>query len=214
MGPIPQEPSFGYDSSIGQSLKRRVRSRGLSVRRPKPGSDYAEEDISMFKRIVQEVSDGLNIWQQPHASSTTLEVAASILGVFPLIISAAEHYKEGFEPLVKWKRFRTDFIGFIDTIDIEKQLFDQMLELFLISADIEQHQLQLFMTSPNHDGWQSKDLTANLRNRLGPSYETFSKNVMTMSDIMGELQSLLSLQDGEVIGLSPFRLRFSNHWIE
>ena len=60
-----------------------------------------------------------------------VEIAGFVLGGFPLLISAAEHYREGFEPLVKWKRFRTDFIGFIDSVDIEKQLFDQMLERFL-----------------------------------------------------------------------------------
>jgi hypothetical protein len=58
---------------------------------------------------------------------TAVEIAGFVVGVFPLLISAAEHYKEGFEPLLKWKRFRSDFIGFIDAVDIGKQLFDQML---------------------------------------------------------------------------------------
>lgn len=30
-----------------------------------------------------------------------VEIAGFVLGGFPLLISAAEHYKEGFEPLVR-----------------------------------------------------------------------------------------------------------------
>src|SRR5438067_1420163 len=99
-----------------------------------------------------------------------IEIAGLVLGGFPLLVSAAEHYKEGWEPLVKWKRFRTEFLHFIDAIDIEKHLFDQMLERFLISADIAQAELQLFLTDPNYEGWQRKELAAALEMRLGHSY--------------------------------------------
>jgi len=43
-----------------------------------------------------------------------VEIAGFVLAAFPLLISAGEHYREGFEPLVKWKKFRTDFISFIN----------------------------------------------------------------------------------------------------
>ncbi|KAM3076486.1 hypothetical protein ACMFMG_007298 [Clarireedia jacksonii] len=126
-----------------------------------------------------------------------IEVAGLVLGGFPLLVSAAEHYKEGWEPLVKWKRFRTEFLHFIDAIDIEKHLFDQMLERFLISADITQAELQLFLTNPNYDGWQREDLAATLKTRLGHSYGAFMSSIRTMNELMAELQSLLSLKDGK-----------------
>ena len=132
-----------------------------------------------------------------------IEVAGLVLGGFPLLISAAEHYKEGFEPLVKWKRFRTDFIGFIDAVDIEKQLFDQTLERFLISADVPQEELQSFMTIPNYEGWRREDLAGILETRLGPSYSAFLGTVKTMNSLMAELQELLLLKNGKV-SLVPF----------
>jgi hypothetical protein len=127
-----------------------------------------------------------------------IEIAGLVLGGFPLLVSAAEHYKEGWEPLVKWKRFRTEFLHFIDAIDIEKHLFDQMLERFLISADITQAELQLFLTDPNYEGWQRKELAAALEMRLGHSYGAFMSSIRTMNQLMAELQSLLSLRDGKV----------------
>lgn len=126
-----------------------------------------------------------------------VEIAGFVLGGFPLLISAAEHYK-GFEPLVKWKRFRTDFIGFIDAIDIEKQLFNQMLERFLISADVPQEDLQSFMTIQDYEGWRREDLASVLETRLGPSYSTFLGTVKTMQKLMAELQDMLLLSNGKV----------------
>jgi hypothetical protein len=99
---------------------------------------------------------------------------------------------------VKWKRFRTDFINFIDAVDIEKQLFDQVLERFLISADVPQEELQCFMTIPKYNGWQREDLVELLQSRLGSSYGAFLSTINAMKKLMGDLQTLLSLKNGKV----------------
>lgn len=126
-----------------------------------------------------------------------IEVAGLVLGGFPLLISAAEHYKEGFEPLRKWKRFRSQFIGFIDAVDIEKGMFDATLEEFLISADVHEDKLQSFMTDPNYDGWHSEELVEVLRSRLGSSYPVFMSTIRTLNETMADLQDILSLKNGE-----------------
>lgn len=125
-------------------------------------------------------------------------MAGLVLGGFSLLVSAAEHYKQGWEPLVRWKRFRTDFLHFIDAIDIEKQLFDQMLERFLISADISQDERRLFLTDPNSEGWHREDLATTLKLRLGNSHGAFISSIRTMNELMAELENLLSLKDGKV----------------
>ena len=127
-----------------------------------------------------------------------IEIAGLVLGGFPLLVSAAELYKEGWEPLMRWKRFRTEFLRFIDAIDIEKQLFDQMLERFLISAEVSQDELQHFLTDPNYHGWHREDLAMTLKSRLGNSYGAFVGSIRTMNELMAELESMLSLKDGKV----------------
>ncbi|TGO22787.1 hypothetical protein BPAE_0155g00250 [Botrytis paeoniae] len=126
-----------------------------------------------------------------------IEIAGLVLGGFPLLVSAAEHYKEGWEPLVRWRRFRTEFLRFIDAIDIEKQLFDQMLERFLISAEVSQDEPHHFLTDPNYHGWHQEDLAMTLKSRLGHSYEAFVGSIRTMNELMVELESMLSLKDGK-----------------
>jgi hypothetical protein len=132
-----------------------------------------------------------------------VEIAGFVLAGFPLLISAGEHYREGFEPLVKWKRFRTDFIGFIDAVDIEKQLFDQLLERFLISVDVPYEEVQLFMTNRDYEGWHREDLVVALQARLGPSYDVYMSTIKTMDSLMHELEELLSLKNGEVGAQDP-----------
>lgn len=66
--------------------------------------------------------------------------------------SACNHFKACFEPWVEWKRFLTGVVSFIDAVDMEKQLFNQMLERFLISADVPHEEIQLFMTNREYEG--------------------------------------------------------------
>jgi hypothetical protein len=128
-----------------------------------------------------------------------VEAAGFILAVFPLLISAAEDYQRGFEPLLKWKRFRKEFVGFIDTVDIERHLFSQMIERLLISvAEVPEQELHHFMTDPEYKGWQGKELVGILQARLGPSYDAYMSTLRKMNQLMLDLQELLCLKDGKV----------------
>lgn len=101
--------------------------------------------------------------------------------------------------MLKWKRFRTDFIGFIDAVDTERLLFDQVLERFLISTDVVDHEeLQHFMVDSNYEGWQRKDLDDILARRLGPSLAVYMSTIKTMNNLVQQLQDLLLLKNGEV----------------
>lgn len=50
--------------------------------------------------------------------------------------------------------YRRYGISFFDAVDMEKQLFDRMLERFPISADVPYEEIQLFMTNRDYEGWQ------------------------------------------------------------
>jgi hypothetical protein len=116
-----------------------------------------------------------------------VEVVGLLLGVFPLLISAAEHYKKGFEPWFKWKRFRTEFIGFINAVDTQKLLFKKVLKRFLISAGIPDEEVDKFMTDHLYEGWRREDLVIMLKERLGDSYEAYITPIKATHELMGEL---------------------------
>lgn len=90
------------------------------------------------------------------------EIVGVVLGGFPLLVSAAEHYGEGFEPLKKWWRFRTDFIDFIDTVDIQKQAFDLFLEHFLVAAEVPFEEIQHLLTDPDYKGWGNEAISRSM----------------------------------------------------
>jgi hypothetical protein len=131
---------------------------------------------------------------------SVFDIASSVLASFPLFISQAEQYREGFKPLRRWNRFRTQFIRFIDAVDLERIRFEQMLESFLISVDVADDELRLFMTVPGDEGWSQKAFIHLLQSRLGTSYSIYLRTMKTMDHLMGEMKTLLSLedQDGEV----------------
>lgn len=126
---------------------------------------------------------------------SAFEIAGSVLDSFRLLILRAEQYKEGFRSLAKWNRFRTQFIGFIDDIDLEKLRFEQMLESFLMSVDIADDELRLFMTVSAYEGWSRKNFTHSLQSRLGPSYTIYLRIMKTMNNLMDEMKALLLLED-------------------
>jgi hypothetical protein len=139
---------------------------------------------------------------------SAFELAGSVLASFPLLISRAEQYKEGFKSSKRWNRFRTQYISFIDAVDLERIHFEQMFECFLISMDVADDELPLFMTVPGYEGWYRKDFSHSLQLRLGTSYAVYLRTMKTMNNLMGEMKALLSLeeQDGEVYTLCFWQL--------
>ncbi|KAK0102753.1 hypothetical protein ONS95_006351 [Cadophora gregata] len=127
-----------------------------------------------------------------------IEIAGLVLGSFPLLISAAEHYKKGFEPLEKWYKFRTQFITFIDAVDIQKQLFNLALECFLRSIDIEEDELERCMGDGGYEGWRRPELSERLATRLGPSLGVFKSTIQTMNGLVHDLEVILGIKNGQV----------------
>jgi hypothetical protein len=95
------------------------------------------------------------------------------------------------------KKFRTEFIGFINDVDTQKLLFKEALERILISAGIPDGEVDKFMTDPAYEGWKREDTVIMLKERLGDSYEVYINTIEAMYDLMGEIQKLLSLKNGK-----------------
>lgn len=100
-----------------------------------------------------------------------VEVIGLVLGGLPLVISAAEHYKKGFEPLARWKRFKFVFREFINSVDIQRQMFQLVMKKLLIRVQLEPEEKQRLLTIPDYEGWHRSDVVEALRLRLGDSYD-------------------------------------------
>lgn len=126
------------------------------------------------------------------------EIVGVVLGTLPLVFAAAQTYRQGFEPLENWYRFRTDFVDFINKVDCQKQKFDNITRRLLESVNLPEEYVQGLMTNPEDERWKSEDIRKRMESKLGTSYSLYMSIMETVNGLMVTLQRRLSLKDGEV----------------
>jgi hypothetical protein len=142
---------------------------------------------------------------------SAFEIVEPVLIKFPVIVSSAEYYQNGFKSLQKWNQFRTEFINFIDVIDVQRLLFDQMLKRFLISAEVVDDEVPFFLTTPGYEGWHREELVKNLETKLGTSYIVYQRTMQTIDSLAKEMSAMLAIKDGEV-GTKFYVWHAHSHW--
>jgi hypothetical protein len=147
-----------------------------------------------------------------------IEIIGLILGGLPLVISAAEDYRQGFEPFLKWRRYKREFGTFINPVALEKQMFDGLLRRLLEYSDIPLDERQLPLTGADTEAWHTETTVKALKMRLGDSYVSCMYILKTMEEDLLELQKMMSLKDGSVSGgtstpKAELILYVKNRWI-
>jgi len=127
-----------------------------------------------------------------------IEIIGLILGGLPLVISAAEDYRRGFEPFLKWRRYKREFRTFINSVSVEKQIFGGLLRRLIEYSDIPLEERELLLTGTDPEVWHSEKTVKALKMRLGESYVTCMYILKTMEEDLLELQKMMSLKDGSV----------------
>lgn len=129
---------------------------------------------------------------------TGIETAGLILAIFPLAISALEHYREGLEPLKDWKRFRTEFLATVDAAGLQLTIFEDNLEELLaphIDSDVE---LRALLDDRRGILWKAPELESRLRDRLPKSYDFLCATIGRLYEILIKLLHKLGIDDGQV----------------
>jgi len=127
-----------------------------------------------------------------------IEIIGLILGGLPLVISAAEDYKRGFEPFLKWHRYKREFRSFVNSVDLEKKMFDGLLDRLLKYTNLPLDEKQLLLSGNDPEAWCREDTVNALKVRLGDSYISCMYILETMKEDMIKLQDIMSLKDGSV----------------
>ncbi|CAG8953278.1 hypothetical protein HYFRA_00003485 [Hymenoscyphus fraxineus] len=126
------------------------------------------------------------------------EVVGVVLGGLPLLIKVAHDYREGFEPFVKWVRFKNDFRIFINDVDVEKQMFDNIVDRLLRYAELEEETKKGLLKGNDLEGWRTIEVQRALEKRLGDSCEACLYLLEAIGDDFEKLESIMSLKDGSV----------------
>jgi hypothetical protein len=104
----------------------------------------------------------------------------------------------GFEKLKKWKRFRREFIQFVDDVGIQQGFYRLNLETLLRPIMGSEPELQLMLDEPTQ--YAIDAVASRLEGRLSIPlvYRSCMSIIKRMNEIMDELKILLTSADGQV----------------
>jgi hypothetical protein len=118
-----------------------------------------------------------------------VEVAGLVLGAFPLLISALEHYRETAEVLSDWWQIKREYRKCKDEIRFHQLAFEQNLEKYLLPMIVDEEELQHLIAKPGGPEWRNPDLEGKLKERLPKAYDLFFSTILQMNDTMQELEN-------------------------
>ena len=129
-----------------------------------------------------------------------IEIAGTALAIFPLIISALEHYANGFQTIKEWVRFRGEFATFLNAFARQQIFFRQNIEELLSPIVSSEYEMSLLLDHPGGRAWADSELNENLRKRLPGKYECecYTTTVSYILENLENLKSKLKISDEKV----------------
>lgn len=120
------------------------------------------------------------------------EVVSLVLGVLPLIISAAEHYEDVFKPIKRYRNFAPEVKLFQQAVGTQKTIFRN--ECHLLLATLTSRQMARAMLKEHtHPSWIDPELDEKFASQLGESGSACKCIVTTieinLQEIEGEIDS-------------------------
>ena len=109
-----------------------------------------------------------------------------VLGILPLLMSAAEHYEDVFRPFKRFKEFAPEISRFQRRILAQKAIFRSQCQLLLIPlTDLETTTDML--NKREHRMWSSIELGERVKDHLGQSADACTA---TMIEIEEQLEGI------------------------
>ena len=122
-----------------------------------------------------------------------IEAAGFVLAVFPLLISALEDYRQGWEILEDWWKIKREYKKCQQNIKLQKLVFEENLEQLLSTLVCDEDELKLLIADPGADKWRDAGLEHGLRERLPRSYDIYLEIIGEIKTIMESLKNALGV---------------------
>ena len=116
-----------------------------------------------------------------------IEIAGLLLGAFPLLISALEHYRQSAEVLEDWWQIKKEYKKCKNEIKVQELAFENSLERFLLPLVVHDDEIAALIAEPGGIKWKDPALEETLKGRLPKSYELF---LDTIYDIKATVDGL------------------------
>lgn len=122
-----------------------------------------------------------------------IEIAGLLLGAFPLIISALEHYRQSAEVFEDWLHIKTDYTKCRQEIKFHEMAFGFNLERFLLPLVVDDDEIAALVAEPGGMKWKDPALEDILKTRLPKSYELFLDTIYAIQSTMDDLKEELGV---------------------
>lgn len=113
-------------------------------------------------------------------------IAGLVLGVIPLLISAAENYEITFQPFVTYRRHVKEVQRFTARLDAQRAIFHNECQLLLLAVG---QNLTDILEDPNHPSRSDQQLSNRLQGLLGSSYSTCVRTLQLINDTLEEVST-------------------------
>lgn len=135
-----------------------------------------------------------------------IDAAGLLLGIFPLLLTAAEKYERGYEILTDWIQFRREFANFYSQLQCQRILLRQLTETTLSSVTELGVDVQTMLDNPDCEQWKDVVITEKLKQKLSREgeYEVFCSGLWAVHEQLNELAKQLKVDNLQV---SSFRSR-------
>jgi hypothetical protein len=127
-----------------------------------------------------------------------VEAAGIALAVFPLLISALEHYRESAEVLGDWWKFKRKYVKCKRDIEYHHITYTQNLQELLLPLIVDDDEVEDLVNDPGGAKWKDPSLEASLKDRLPNTYEAYLDSMSEISTIMTDLRKELGLDNDQL----------------
>lgn len=133
-----------------------------------------------------------------------IEVAGLLLGAFPLLISALEHYRQSEEVLEDWWQIKKEYKKCKNELLVQELAFEKNLERFLLPLVVGDDEIAALIDEPGGMKWKDPALEDKLKSRLPKSYELFLDTIQDIKSTVDGLEDELGVsREAFQKGLNP-----------
>ncbi|RDL42220.1 uncharacterized protein BP5553_02199 [Venustampulla echinocandica] len=126
-----------------------------------------------------------------------VELAGIVLGAFPLMISALEHYRKTAEVLEGWWKVKTEYRKCMRNLKYHKLAFEENLEELLLPLIADEEKLQLLINDPGGPEWKDPRLEVALTERMPKTYSSYLDTIEMMMEVVQELNDALCMNKAQ-----------------
>lgn len=140
-----------------------------------------------------------------------VEVIGVVLGVLPLLISAAEHYEDVFKPFKRFKKYAPELEQYQQQLKTQRTIFLNQCQLLLTSLTNRESAKEM-LRQKTHPSWNNENLKERLKIQLGTSREACEATVeliaQKLKTIEGEVEGFGSILQQSLPVCPPSPERF------